>query len=302
MIKSAFKNLLFFCVAVLAWRATHGMPIWANVLPRYIIFAATSSVVLALFPWSIPVLSFMLILWVGAAGVYPLGAFFFVFLIAYALLAIYMRSWESGIVFILFICNILYTDIKVAAVIINSPVTTVTPDFSSDAYATMSAKVRNSRVGCDRVAFLTEVRRICAKHNIDPVHLLFVMWAESGISTTAVNPNGNATGLIQFMPTTSTNLGVAHSTVAAMDGITQLSLVDKYLTMFDSRINKCTDIYMFYMIFFYPAAIDEISSTGNYKFSDKVVSANNVIFHGGNSYAEFKRYVNKRALIAGIMI
>ena len=55
--------------------------------------------------------------------------------------------------------------------------------------------------------FFPAVEEISDELGVKPVHLLSVMMSESGVYARAHNPNGNASGLIQFMPFVLRNLG-----------------------------------------------------------------------------------------------
>lgn len=77
--------------------------------------------------------------------------------------------------------------------------------------------------------FYKKVVKIAENLNCDPNDLMAVMNAESGIKANAVNKNGGATGLIQFMPKTAKGLGVSTSQLAQMSPEKQLKYVEKYL-------------------------------------------------------------------------
>jgi soluble lytic murein transglycosylase-like protein len=55
--------------------------------------------------------------------------------------------------------------------------------------------------------FYSKFNAMCKRLSIDPAHLLNVMTLESGLNPAAHNKNGNAVGLIQFMPNTLKSLG-----------------------------------------------------------------------------------------------
>ncbi|NCY03782.1 MAG: hypothetical protein EBX36_12970, partial [Planctomycetia bacterium] len=61
------------------------------------------------------------------------------------------------------------------------------------------------------------------------VHLARVMWAESRMKPTAVNPTSGATGLIQFMPTTAGKLGTTTEALRGMTFLQQMRYVGDYL-------------------------------------------------------------------------
>ena len=59
-------------------------------------------------------------------------------------------------------------------------------------------------------------------------YLLAVMNSESGLKANAKNPNGGATGLIQFMPSTAKMLGTTTDELARMTPTQQLDYVEKF--------------------------------------------------------------------------
>ena len=78
--------------------------------------------------------------------------------------------------------------------------------------------------------FLAEVEAMGKRLGIKPHHLLAVMSVESmGFKPWARNPRTNATGLIQFMPSTAEGLGTSIDKLAKMTRLEQLPYVEKYL-------------------------------------------------------------------------
>ena len=75
------------------------------------------------------------------------------------------------------------------------------------------------KVTRNRATFIAKVKSISAKLLIEPDWLMAVMYKESGINEKAVNPNGGATGLIQFMPTTAKSLGTTTAALRAMSNV-----------------------------------------------------------------------------------
>ena len=59
----------------------------------------------------------------------------------------------------------------------------------------------------NKAEFCAKLQSICNKLQISPEWLLAVMYIESRINPYAVNKYTNATGLIQFMPSTAKSLG-----------------------------------------------------------------------------------------------
>jgi hypothetical protein len=61
-----------------------------------------------------------------------------------------------------------------------------------------------------------------------------------------------ATGLIQFMPATATNLGTTTDALAAMGAVEQMDWVYKYFSPYKGRLGSSADIYM---TIFFPVAV-----------------------------------------------
>ena len=77
-----------------------------------------------------------------------------------------------------------------------------------------------------------------------------VMSVESGFNPQARNPNGGATGLIQFMPSTAKRLGTTTDALFQMSAEEQLPWVEAYFKPFVGRLHTVTDVYM---TVFFPA-------------------------------------------------
>lgn len=79
--------------------------------------------------------------------------------------------------------------------------------------------------------FYKKLTKICSELQMKPEDLLLIMKLESGISPTAHNPSGNASGLIQFMPSTLKNMGYTdgHEKFRTLDAIAQLDYVKAYI-------------------------------------------------------------------------
>ena len=56
-------------------------------------------------------------------------------------------------------------------------------------------------------AFFDDIIDLCGRLRIDAMDLLGVMMAESNVKANAKNPTSNASGLIQFLPSTLAHLG-----------------------------------------------------------------------------------------------
>lgn len=78
--------------------------------------------------------------------------------------------------------------------------------------------------------FLSRTKEIAKKLNCDYKDLLAVMNSESGMNSKAVNRTTEATGLIQFMPSTAEGLGTSVEALKNMLPTEQLEFVEKYLS------------------------------------------------------------------------
>lgn len=121
--------------------------------------------------------------------------------------------------------------------------------------------------------FFAEVKDISKRLKCDPADLLAIMNNESGISTKAVNKSSNATGLIQFMPTTAKDLGTSTEALKKMTPEEQLTYVEKYLTRAKSQAgipeDNAIDGATLYALIFYPknAAKDVLVESGTMAYS-----------------------------------
>ena len=127
-----------------------------------------------------------------------------------------------------------------------------------------------NNVSSNRDAFLSKVKSIAAKLFIDPEWLMAVMYLESGINSKAVNSNGGATGLIQFMPSTAQNLGTSTASLYNMTNVQQLDYVYKYFKPYAGRIYSFPDLYL---ITFFPVALGKSDS---YVLQTKNLSAETI--------------------------
>jgi hypothetical protein len=76
--------------------------------------------------------------------------------------------------------------------------------------------------------FIQAVNDLAQKYNIDANDLIGLMQSESGVNPQARNPNGGATGLIQFMPNTARGIGTTTDALYAMNRAQQMVWVDRY--------------------------------------------------------------------------
>lgn len=112
--------------------------------------------------------------------------------------------------------------------------------------------VFEDKVTRNKSAFLAKVIDISAKLDINPNWMMAVMNFESGLDSTIRNSNTQATGLIQFMPTTAVSLGTSIDELQQMTNVEQLDYVYKYLNQYKSKLISYIDLYL---SVFFPAAM-----------------------------------------------
>lgn len=108
------------------------------------------------------------------------------------------------------------------------------------------------KVNSNRAEFLAKVRNVASRLGIDPNWLMAAMYFESGLNPKAVNPYTQATGLIQFMPSTARSLGINQAALLAMNNVAQLEYVYQYLKPYRNRFKSFIDLYL---SIFFPLAI-----------------------------------------------
>jgi len=105
---------------------------------------------------------------------------------------------------------------------------------------------------CVTEEFKEKVLEISKKLKINPDDLMAVIAFESNFDPSARNPVSDATGLIQFIPSTAERLGTTVEELKNMSAIQQLDYVYEYLKTYSGRMN---DIYDVYMAVFLPIAV-----------------------------------------------
>ncbi len=105
-------------------------------------------------------------------------------------------------------------------------------------------------------SFLKKTAKIADKLGVDADDLMTVMAFESGLNHKAVNKYSNATGLIQFMPSTAISLGTTVKKLKKMSAVKQLDYVYKYL----ARSGKLSNLGDLYMAILWPVAIGKKDS------------------------------------------
>jgi len=118
--------------------------------------------------------------------------------------------------------------------------------------------------------FKEKVKIICKELDIKPDWLMAVMRHESNVNHTAVNDVSNATGLIQFMPSTAKSLGTSVEALKKMTNVKQLDYVYKYYNLWKKSGAEYKEPYHLFLATFYPAAlIKNYVSNKNYKFGSE---------------------------------
>lgn len=92
-------------------------------------------------------------------------------------------------------------------------------------------------------AYANELVKVAKTVNWRPEWLAAVIEFESGHNPKAINPTSNATGLIQFMPSTALGLGTSTQALYQMTRLQQLSYVEKYLFPYRKSVKDFYDAY-----------------------------------------------------------
>lgn len=92
--------------------------------------------------------------------------------------------------------------------------------------------------------FVSELEAMASRLDMDANAIAGVISLESGFNPAAVNPISNATGLIQFMPSTAVALGTTVSALKQMSDVQQLEYVEKYFRPFVGKLTTRGDYYL----------------------------------------------------------
>lgn len=116
--------------------------------------------------------------------------------------------------------------------------------------------------GLDRMSpeFRSDLWRLATRLGLDAGYIAAVMSHESGFKPNATNPQGGATGLIQFMPATAKNMGTSVQALASMSAESQLQWVERFYRPYAKTMRK--DVPGDYlMATFMPAFIGQPADT-----------------------------------------
>ena len=109
--------------------------------------------------------------------------------------------------------------------------------------------------------FKEKVVQIAAELGCDPNFLMAVMHFESAgtFSPSVQNQSTNATGLIQFLPSTAVSLGTTVANLMEMTAVEQLDFVLAYFKQFNffGRLRTLSDVYMAVLL---PVAVGKAES------------------------------------------
>ena len=121
--------------------------------------------------------------------------------------------------------------------------------------------------------FATALAELGERLGLDPNYIGAVMSLESGFNPTAVNTQGGATGLIQFMPDTAKSLGTTTAALRRMSAVGQLRFVEEYFKRAGRAIHVDTP-GDYYMTTFYPAFVGRASDAVIATKGEKVYDQN----------------------------
>jgi len=149
--------------------------------------------------------------------------------------------------------------------------------------------------------FLKKLTYVCKQINCKPEWMMINIAGESGFKPDAVNPNGGATGLIQFMPKTisgyanpETHQPMTTDDLKKMSAVQQLDVVQAYYKECMKEIgisgfNKPGD---FFGITFFPKIVKE---GDDYQFPQNAVDQNKALFAkiGGTTKKAYYDYCDR---------
>lgn len=152
------------------------------------------------------------------------------------------------------------------------------------------------KVPNNKDAFEQGIKDIAWRLGIDPNWLMFVIDLETAgtFSPSIQNPGSKATGLIQFVPSTATDLGTTIDKLKNMSNVEQLVYVEKYLKQKAKDYNIRNSYVDLYASVLYPTAVGQGDS---YQFPNWVATSNPLFDlnkDGRLNEAEFKKALENR--------
>lgn len=131
----------------------------------------------------------------------------------------------------------------------------------------------------NRPAIIKKLYQVSANLGINVNWLMAVINFETAgtFSPSIQNKHSNATGLIQFMPSTARGLGTTIEALKYMDFETQLNYVEKHFKPYKSKIKGFVDLYF---ATFFPVAIGKPDSfiIQTSKTSAEKIASQNTVF------------------------
>ena len=109
-----------------------------------------------------------------------------------------------------------------------------------------ATSIRGFETIAEDTPFLNEVAKVGNRLGVSPTDLLAAISFETvGTFMPSIkNPNGSATGLIQFVESTAEGLGTSTKELAEMSRVEQMAYVEQYLKPFKGRMKNLGDLYM----------------------------------------------------------
>lgn len=109
-----------------------------------------------------------------------------------------------------------------------------------------ATNIRGFETIAEDTPFLNEVAKVGNRLGVNPTELLAVMSFETvGTFMPSIkNPNGSATGLIQFIESTAKGLGTSTKELSEMSRVEQMAYVEQYLKPYKGRMKNIGDLYM----------------------------------------------------------
>ena len=159
-------------------------------------------------------------------------------------------------------------------------------------------------VSGEKENFLKKIKYIAKKLGIKPEWLMIAIHNESGFDPHISNKISNATGLIQFMPSTivkylhpDTKNTMTIEDLKRMSAIDQLDIVYEYLKQAKKGVGMTESQEMqragdFFSLIFYPKLV---KSPDSFQFPDNVVRDNKGLFNriGGTTKAAYYKYCDR---------
>ncbi len=125
----------------------------------------------------------------------------------------------------------------------------------------------------NREEFIKRVKEVALYLEVQPEHLMFLMWLETAHTLDSSIQNSiGATGLIQFMPNTAIGLGTTTEKLKKMSNVEQLNYVQMHLAPFKGRYKDFVDLYCG---IFWPAAVGK---NDDYQIGNEQVAKQNPLF------------------------